>query len=328
MALLDPSTDFSLTGVNSTVGLIDSETLQNFDNILYDTAQQSPLEPFRYGSYLFNMLDYTNNQYRIATFANTTSQESNVAFAQFMYEAVLKQATSNSSFQYTMVNDPMPIVQIFRDREKSGNGIFLGFVLAIAFSLIPTSIIGYLMSEKVNSLVHQQVISGMNMVSYWISNFVFDIIKTYVTIVIAIIAIYAFDLDLDYAWLLLILFPAAIVSYTYAWSFIFHEEATAQTITMIHNFFIAGLMPIGIFILRIIKSTRDIGDVLMWPFRIIPTFNVCGGIVFISTKNTVATVRDEKEPDALDGDVALPDVIFLIIHPFIWITLVILFQND
>ena len=283
MALLDPSSDFSLTGVTSTVGLTDQETLENFDNILYDAAEQDPLKPFRYGSYYLHTLDYTNDQYKIVTFANTTSQESNVAFAQFVYEAILRRA-SGTDFQYTMVNDPMPVVQIFRDREKGENGVFLGFVLAIAFSLIPASIIGYLINEKMKSLVHQQVISGMNMISYWISNFIFDIFKTYITIVIAIIAIYAFDLDLDYAWLLLILFPAAIVSYTYATSFLFSEEATSQTITMIHHFFIAGLMPIGIFILRIIKSTRDVGDVLMWPFRILPTFNVCGGIVFISTK--------------------------------------------
>ena len=328
MALLDPSSDFSLTEVTFTAGPSDLETLKTFDNILYNEAQVSPLEPFRYGSYYFHMLDYTNNQYQIATFANTTSQDSNVAYAQFMYEAVLRKAVNSSSFQYTMVNDPMPIVQILRDREKGENGVFLGFVLAIAFSLIPTSIIGYLMDEKVNSLVHQQVISGMNRASYWISNFVFDIIKTYVTVIIAIISIYALDLDLDYAWLLLLLFPAALVSYTYASSFLFREEATAQTVTMIHNFFIAGLMPIGIFILRIIKSTRDVGDFFMWPFRIIPTFNLCGGIVFISTKKSIATLRKEDESDALDGDVALPDVIFLIIHPFIWIALIILLQND
>ena len=273
MAMLDPSGDFSLTGVTSTVGSTDLETLQNFDNILYDAAQQSPLEPFRYGSYFFDTLDYTNDQYKIVTFANTTSQDSNVAFAQFMYEAVLRR-TTNSNFQYTMVNDPMPIVQIEKDQQASENGVFLGFVFAIAFSLIPTSIIGYLMSEKVNSLVHQQVISGMNMVSYWASNFVFDVLKTYLTIVIAIIAIYSFDIDLDYVWLLILLFPAAIVSYTYATSFLFSEEGTAQTITMLHHFFISGIVPIGIFVLRSIKSLQNLGDALMWPFRILPTFNI------------------------------------------------------
>ena len=273
MAMLDPSGDFSLTGVTSTVGSTDQETLENFDNILYDTAQQSPLEPFRYGSYYLHSLDYTNNQYKIVTFANTTSQEAAVAFPQFMYEAILRRV-SGIGFQYTMVNDPMPIVQIFKDRQFSENGLFLGFVLAIAFSLIPASIMGYLMNEKVHSLVHQQVISGMNMISYWASNFVFDVLKTYIPVIIAIISITVFEIDLDYVWLLLILFPAAIVSYTYATSFLFSEEGTAQTVTIIHNIFIAGVLPIGIFVLRSIKSLQNLGDALMWPFRILPTFNI------------------------------------------------------
>ena len=79
--------------MSSTVGSSDLETLKTFDNILYDEAQVGPLEPFRYGSYYFPKLNYTSNQYQIVTFANTTSQDSNVAFAQFMYQAVLRKAS-------------------------------------------------------------------------------------------------------------------------------------------------------------------------------------------------------------------------------------------
>ena len=50
--------------------------------------------------------------------------------------------------------------------------------------------------------------------------------------------------------------------------------------------------------------------------------------MFISTRGTIATTRNEKEPGPLDIEVALGDVIFLAIHPFIWITLIILFQNN
>ena len=47
-----------------------------------------------------------------------------------------------------MINDPMPIVQIYKDKNKSSSGFFVIFVLGIAFALIPTSIIGFLLSEK------------------------------------------------------------------------------------------------------------------------------------------------------------------------------------
>ena len=269
--LLDPSTSFSPSGMTSTVGSTDLETLQNFDNILYAEAQKSPIEPYRYGSYYFHTVDSTNHQYKVATFANTTSQESIVAFSHFMYQAIFKNSI-NSNFNYKMVNDPMPIAQIFKDRDKGNNGFFTGFVLGIAFALIPTSIIGFILNERVNALVHQQIISGMNKFSYWVSNFLFDLVKVFVPVLFAIALLYIYGLEINYAWLLLLLTPTALVPYTYVTSFWFTDEGAAQNFTIIHNFLISGLIPIIMNILRMIKSTQTLGDVLIWFPRIIPLY--------------------------------------------------------
>ena len=204
MGLLDPFSQFTLTGTTSTVGPTNKDTLKNFDNILYDSAQQAPLNPYRCGSYYLRNIDNIDHQYQIVTLANTTSQESSVTFAQFMYEAILRYSV-NTNFQYLMVNDPMPIVKIFKDCNKGANGVFMGFVLGIALALILTSINGFLLHERVNALIHQQIVSGMHKVSYWAANYISDISKTYVVIIISIIALYAWDLELDYACLLLLL---------------------------------------------------------------------------------------------------------------------------
>lgn len=91
---------------------------------MYDEAQENDLLPYRFGSYYFETLDYTNNQYKVVTFANSTSQEAAIAFPQFMYEAVLKRV-AGSGFKYTMVNDPMPVAQIYKDKNKINSGVFL-----------------------------------------------------------------------------------------------------------------------------------------------------------------------------------------------------------
>jgi ATP-binding cassette subfamily A (ABC1) protein 3 len=324
IGLLDSASYFDCTGVTSTTGS-NKETLQNFDDILYDEAQEEEMKPYRYGSYYFETLNYGTDQYKVVSFTNTTSQEAIVAFPQFMYESILKRV-AGSSFNYKMVNDPMPITQIYKDRNKGGGGMFLGFVLGIAFALIPTSVIGFILNESANSLVHQQVISGMNKISYWTANYCFDVAKTFVTMFISIIALYVFNLEIEFAWLLLLLFPTAIIAYTYAIAQFFKEESTGQNFTIMHNFFIGGLLPIVITILRIIKTTRDLGDFLMWPFRIFPIFNMCGGFVFISVKGAIATVKGKKEPESLSGEVAGADVAMLVLHPFIWITLLALFE--
>lgn len=170
IGLLEPSSYFSPTAVTSAIGGTNTETLNTFDDILYNAAQVNPLEPHRYSHYYFHTLDYTNHRYKILSWGNTTSQEAIVASAHFMYQAVLKNSI-NTGLVYKMVNDPMPIVQIYKDMDRGGNGFFIGFVLGISFALVPTSIMMFLMSERCTQLLHQQIISGMNKVSYWIANY-------------------------------------------------------------------------------------------------------------------------------------------------------------
>jgi ATP-binding cassette, subfamily A (ABC1), member 3 len=170
IGLLEPAGHFTTTGVSSAIGGTNTETLNTFDDILYDAAQVSPLEPHRYAHYYFHTLDYTNHRYRILSWGNTTSQEAIVASAHFMYQAILKNSI-NTGLVYKMVNDPMPIVQIYKDMDRGGNGFFIGFVLGISLALVPTSIMMFLMSERCSQLLHQQIISGMNKLSYWIANY-------------------------------------------------------------------------------------------------------------------------------------------------------------
>jgi hypothetical protein len=41
----------------------------------------------------------------------------------------------------------------------------------------------------------------MNKASYWIANFVFDVSKTYIPVLISISFLYIFQLEYEWAWL-------------------------------------------------------------------------------------------------------------------------------
>lgn len=163
--------------------------------------------------------------------------------------------------------------------------------------------------------------------SYWSANYVYDVAKTYVTVIIAIIALYGFNLDLEFGWLLLILAPWGLIAFTYFTYFFLNDENGAQSFTMLLHFFVGGLVPIAVTVLRLIKSTHNIGELLVWPFRILPSYNLCGGFVFISTKDSIASIQDESTPNTLSARVIGADVVMLILHPFIWLTLVALIER-
>jgi ABC-type enterobactin transport system permease subunit len=68
-------------------------------------------------------------------------------------------------------------------------------MIGIAFALIPTSIIGFILSERVKNLKHMQLVSGMSLSAYWISNFTFDILKSEITMAATIGIMYAYSLN-------------------------------------------------------------------------------------------------------------------------------------
>ena len=65
-------------------------------------------------------------------------------------------------------------------------------IIAIGFAIIPANIAGNLVQEREGPLKHQQLISGMNLFSYWAGNFIFDLLKAYVPVLISLGLIYAF----------------------------------------------------------------------------------------------------------------------------------------
>lgn len=137
-----------------------------------------------------------------------------------------------------------------------------------------------------------QVISGVSLAAYWLSNIISDIVKTYVPIIIIIILTFVFQLHYDGVWELLMIYPIAIVPFTYITSFMFTNDTVAQIMTLFMHFLIGGIMPIVIFVLWNIPSTADLGDSMRWWFTPWPTYCVGEGIIFSSSIDLLVISRD------------------------------------
>lgn len=71
------------------------------------------------------------------------------------------------------------------------------------------------------------MISGVNLGAYWLSTYIFDIFKSLFVAAISISFIYIYGLKIDPAWILFLLYPFAIVPYTYVISIVFKDESKA-----------------------------------------------------------------------------------------------------
>ena len=77
-------------------------------------------------------------QFYINSYINTTSQDVTAAFPQFMYQSVLKTASSNPNFNFTVVNSPFPVLAVFKQRSVIANAFDFNFMVAVAIGLIAT----------------------------------------------------------------------------------------------------------------------------------------------------------------------------------------------
>jgi hypothetical protein len=138
-----------------------------------------------------------------------------------MYDAILKVATGDNDFEFKVRNTPMPITNAVRERKVQGNAVTVIFITAVAYSLLITSIIGYVVNERVLGYKHMQLISGLDLAAYWCANFVMDLIKMEIVVFFSIICFSVFNLKYHTAWVTYLLFPLAAIPFTYVTSFMF-----------------------------------------------------------------------------------------------------------
>mmetsp|Transcript_27016 Transcript_27016/g.36101 ORF Transcript_27016/g.36101 Transcript_27016/m.36101 type:complete len:123 (+) Transcript_27016:238-606(+) len=107
---------------------------------------------------------------------------------------------------------------------------------AISLALIPCVMVQFILNERELKLKHQQLLSGMSLAGYWVSNLIFDIFMAYVPIVLIIALTFAFGKDYEGVWVLFILFPPAVVPFTYVTSFVYKSDVNAQIMTLFIHF--------------------------------------------------------------------------------------------
>jgi len=269
-------------------------------------------QPYRFGSYEIFKAEKTAWDFQVNVFVNATSQQTVPYFHQYMYDSIFTNVNKDldKTIQLEVTTAPFPIFYVFESRVASGQAIDFAVLVSIALALIPCVIISFIIKEREQQLKHMQVISGVSLPAYWISNTISDIVKTYVPIFIIIIFTFIFNLKYDGVWVLLIVYPIAIVPFTYVTSFLFKGDTVAQIMTLFMHFLIGGILPIVIFVLWNIPSTANLGDSMRWWFVMIPTYCVGEGIIFASavelleiSRKGIQTLKPDLDLKSIDPDV-------------------------
>jgi len=123
-----------------------------------------------------------------------------------------------------------------------------------------------------------------------------------------------------------LIFPAGVIPFTYVSSFLFTNENLARTFTIFLHFVFAGIGGIVVLILRLIESTTEIGDILLWVLKIVPTFSLTNSVMYAANKDQLIRERKSVSDDDFDIDNMSGDIVFLAAHFVFWTLCLIIIE--
>lgn len=128
-------------------------------------------------------------------------------------------------------------------------------MVSIGLALIPCVMVSYILNERENQLKHMQLISGMSLFGYWAANIFADLIKAFIPIGVILFMSWLSGVWYPGTWVLFVLFPIAVVPFSYTTSFLFSSDTVAQIVTLFLHFIAGGIMSLTVYTLQLIPET-------------------------------------------------------------------------
>ena len=128
-------------------------------------------------------------------------------------------------------------------------------MVSIGLALIPCVMVSYILQERELHLKHMQLISGMSLFGYWAANILADLVKSFIPIIVILIMAKLSGVWYDGMLILFMLYPIAVVPFSYVTSFIFSSDTVAQICTLFLHFIAGGIMSLTVYTLELIPET-------------------------------------------------------------------------
>ena len=247
------------------------------------------------------MLEKNNNKYEFIIVLNTRVKHCIPLYSHYLLKAIIEKASGHKvDIKYT--HYPLPLTHDLKDSGSVGNKLAIVFFTAIAFALMPANFISLLVKERINNSKHLMRLSGINIFSYWIVNYIFELIKYYFTGGICLLLLWAFDYYEEYLYIFYITYGLGMVSFTYSVSFFFQDESNAQNAIILINFIFGDLASIIVILLRGINSAKKFAKVLEYIFAFIPSFCFNFSFNLLMNKISIYVTDYPKEWIFFKGD--------------------------
>jgi ATP-binding cassette subfamily A (ABC1) protein 3 len=271
---------------NVTTSFLKSEEIPNsfeegitkYSNTLYNKNDDKSL-----GSLYILNLDNNNHVYEFAIYINTIVAQGPSFFSTYFLDQMINYAlqSKNINVKIKVSCDFMPLTAERKTHADQSINSTMVFFVAVAFTLIPANFITVIVKERINNSKHLMRVSGINMFAYWLVNYIFELSKYLVTGAVCTFLIYVADFYPKYFVWYYLLYGPPMIGFTYCFSFLFDNEATAQNATILLNYLIGALGSAITLMFKGMENLNYVGDILIFTFGLLPSFDLAYGYDFL-----------------------------------------------
>lgn len=315
---------------NYTANAISATSLDDFDKKIFEIRSDDQ-------TYAYYLDSYTSSEFTYTAFFNNTAPYSPYIAVNQFNNAFLRYHTKNDNAYMKMNLNPLGITSGIRNLEATIDGFITVLLFALAYAFIPASMIVYIIKEREFNAKHQQLISGVNIYAYWLTNFIVDYIKYLIPALVTFALLFIFDVTFYtdgmkalMSLLLLLTFGWAMIAFVYVFSFAFRTPSSGQITIFVISFFASFVLVILTFALKLIESTRNFTtNVLEWILRLLPFFCFPYGFFNMANDKLYKLVYEwDDSPGPFSRRVSLLDLLYMLIIGGLLFASIILIENS
>ncbi|KAG8371966.1 hypothetical protein BUALT_Bualt12G0017800 [Buddleja alternifolia] len=220
---------------------------------------------------------------------NSSCQHAAPTYINLINSAILRLATLNENMTIQTRNHPLPMTKSQLQQRHDLDAFKVAVVVSMAFSFIPASFAVAIVKEREVKAKHQQLISGVSVLSYWASTYFWDFISFLFPSCIAIVLFCIFGIDQFIGGdsffptvLMFLGYGLSVASSTYCLTFFFTEHSMAQNVVLLVHFFTGLILMVISFIMGLINSTAHANSLLKNFFRLSPGFCFADGLASLA----------------------------------------------
>eukprot|EP00002_Diphylleia_rotans_P024252 TRINITY_DN477_c0_g2_i1.p1 TRINITY_DN477_c0_g2~~TRINITY_DN477_c0_g2_i1.p1 ORF type:complete len:1671 (+),score=364.81 TRINITY_DN477_c0_g2_i1:51-5063(+) len=275
----------------------------------------------RPGSFIIDETDFSAvDKYRYLILHNQTQFHTVPALNNYMVNAIARSLGGN--VKVTSQVRAFPLTEREQDLIDGILAIIASFFVLIAYCILSSQFAVFIVKEKETKAKHLQFVSGVNIFSYWLASYLWDLLSYTAAVTLTLIVFAAFGRDefvgdsetAGATFILFFLYGVAVIPYTYCLSFFFTNHSSAQNVLLMANFLLGFVTVQANFILDAISSTQDINKSLKYIYRLFPPFCLGEGIIQLSSVDLCKLGNDADECAPFNTDIAGQDMAWLTGH--------------